>query len=177
MKSVTQKGRREQEEMGRASHCKERREGRGLRRKSIQTRVQLGWSLSQANCPVGATPTRGKRTSGPALNPYRAESWLQAACPEWGFWTTTVGPHRGLLALDFTHIDKWFWILHLTENNQTCALYCVPFNFIICLNADFLKTSGKPVIHAVYIACPLTLCLTLPPQPWCRLKNEIECCL
>lgn len=48
--------------------------------------------------------------------------WLQAACPEWGFWTTTVGPHRGLLALDFTHINKWFWILAF-DWKQTCALY------------------------------------------------------
>lgn len=55
---MTQKGRREQEEMGRASHCEER-EGRGTEEEEHQTRVQLGESLSQANCPAEA-PTRGK---------------------------------------------------------------------------------------------------------------------
>lgn len=146
------KGEGSRRRWGESSHCKEREKEGGLRRKSI--RRECNWDKVSAR-PIAQRRLPHAGRTGPALNPYHAESLAPSSLSRVGFlgplqWVPTEGCWPWLykywqMVLNFCIWLKIIRLVHYT---------IIPFNYIICPECRLSKTSGKPVINALYIACP-----------------------
>lgn len=117
-----------------------------------------GESTAGRKSQPGQLPSRGSHPwEGPAQiwTPAVLSPWLQQPAQGRGSEPLQWAPTEGCWPLTLHILTNGSEFLHLTENDHTCALYNSTLRLLLyVLNAGFLKTSRKPVFHAVYIACP-----------------------